>query len=410
MANYTSLEQAQAALADVNKFAEVINTKRESLFADQSDSLNKLNNLKTQANELIKIKEENSFFSEAYQSANEKLHSLANETAQEEKRFANIKTQIRGADSYQREIDRDLDQINKAITQFETPGAVVTDVTATNPDSSAAETAAKMANAEIIENESTAESARLSALNKSVSSGANRELPAGITKGAMPARPTPASVDFKSMAGTDTISNDTRVRIIVPNDYLTTLTSGANSALKTLKGVIFPYTPTVSIKHSADYNEQKPIHSNYSIYFYQRSKVDPINISGKFVVQNENDANTYIATVHLLRSLTKMRSGGATGDADSGAPPPVCRLNAYGTFMLQNVPVVISSFSINLPDNIDYYTVGKTGNAGIYEKTSVPTLSTIEVTCIPVYSRDEMRKFNVTQWLGEKYVRKAGYL
>ena len=410
MANYTSIDQAQAALAEVNQRTSDLKAKRDELFASQDASYQRYQVLKADIDRLTKTRDENSFFSAAYQTATSELNAKAKEFSAEQKVFEGIKTQIRNTNEEQLQLYREERSIQKSIEQFETPGAVITDVTATNPDSSQAASTEKMANAEIVENESAAETARLAAANKSVSSAANRELTSGLTKGAMPSRPTPASVDFKSMAGNDAVSNDTRVRIIVPDDYLTTLTSGANSALKTLKGVIFPYTPTLTIKHTADYSEQKPIHSNYSIYFYQRSKVDPINISGKFVVQNENDAINYIATIHLLRSLTKMRYGGATGDADSGAPPPVCRLNAYGTFMLQNVPVVISSFSINLPDGIDYYTVGKPGNSGIYEKTSVPTLSTVEVTCIPVYSRDEMRKFNVTQWLGEKYVRKAGYL
>jgi hypothetical protein len=233
-----------------------------------------------------------------------------------------------------------------------------------------------------------------------------------VPPGAIPLSPKPASVNFRSMAGED-VNQDMRVKIRVPDNYLTQLTQGPSNELRNLKGIIFPYTPSISIEHKADYASQAPMHSNYAIYFYQRSSVSPINISGKFTVANESEAAIYIATVHLLRALTKMRSGGVTGDADSGAPPPVCRLDAYGTFMLQNVPVAISNFKIDLPDNVDYYTLGKkTGSPtnSTYEMTAVPVVSTISVTCIPMYSRDEMQKFNVTQWLSDKYVRKAGYL
>jgi hypothetical protein len=220
------------------------------------------------------------------------------------------------------------------------------------------------------------------------------------------------STNFKTMSG-EQINQDMRVKIRVPEDYLTTLTSGPNSELSKLQGIIFPYTPAISMEHSAEYAAQNPLHSNYTIYFYQRSKVSPINISGKFTVQNETDAGVYIATVHLLRALTKMRSGGSTGDLDSGAPPPICRLDAYGTMMLRNVPIAITSFKIELPDNVDYYTLGKTNGTvsnTINDRTAVPVVSTISISCIPMYSRSEMQQFNVTAWLGDKNVRKAGYL
>lgn len=240
----------------------------------------------------------------------------------------------------------------------------------------------------------------------------DRGRPVPVSKGAMPAVPPPASVSFRSITG-DKVESDMRVKIRVPETYFTELTAGPNGELRTLKGIIFPYTPSISYEHKADYSSQNPMHSNFSIYFYQRSSVSPISITGKFTVANETEAEIYLATVHLLRALTKMRSGGPTGDADSGSPPPVCRLDAYGTFMLQNVPVAISSYAVDLPDNVDYFTVGKqsgTNGHKNYEKTAVPVVSTIKLTCIPMYSRDEMMKFNVTQWLGEKYVRKAGYL
>ena len=282
----------------------------------------------------------------------------------------------------------------------------------TNASASDAATTKKYENSEVVAASTTNQEATSGEAAANNGESANLDRPKSVPAGAIAPGPKPASVNFRSMAGDD-INQDMRVKIRVPNNYLTELTQGPANELRNLKGIIFPYTPSLSIEHKADYAPQAPMHSNYAIYFYQRSSVSPINISGKFTVANESEAAIYIATVHLLRALTKMRSGGPTGDADSGSPPPVCRLDAYGTFMLQNVPVAISSFKIDLPDNVDYYTLGKkTGSPtnSTYEMTAVPVVSTISVTCIPMYSRDEMQKFSVTQWLGDKYVRKAGYL
>ena len=283
--------------------------------------------------------------------------------------------------------------------------------TTTNKSESDAKTQEKYEKAEVVAPSTTGQDASNAPTSATQNSNENGR-PSAAPKGAIPAAPKPASVNFKSLTG-DTVNRDMRVKIRVPDSYLTVLTEGPQKILKNHKGIIFPYTPSISIEHKADYATQTPMHSNYAIYFYQRSSVSPINISGKFTVANEAEAAVYLSVLHLLRALTKMRSGGATEDADSGAPPPVCRLDAYGTFMLQNVPVAITSFKIDLPDNVDYYTLGKQSSSSLastYEMTAVPVVSTISVTCIPMYSRDEMQKFNVTQWLNEKYVRKAGYL
>lgn len=237
--------------------------------------------------------------------------------------------------------------------------------------------------------------------------------PMRVPFGAMPVLPKSASTNIKSLNG-NTENRDTRVKIRVPSEYLTNLTRGGrNGVLRSHKGIIFPYTPQVSFQNKADYAPQNPIHSNYTQYFYQRSSVSEISISGKFSVANEDEAEIYVSTVHLLRALTKMKSGGLIGDPDSGSPPPVCRLDAYGAFMLQNVPVAISMFKIDLPDNVDYYTLGKRSGSSAnttYEMTSVPVLSTISISCIPMYSRAEMQKFSVSKWLNDKGVRKAGFL
>jgi hypothetical protein len=230
-----------------------------------------------------------------------------------------------------------------------------------------------------------------------------------LPKGAIPFITPSATVNVTNAAG-QKITKDQRVKIRVPNEYLVNLTQGTgNQRLGKLGGIVFPYTPSITYDQKADYTSQTPTHSNFAINFYQKSSITPITISGKFTVQNENDANVYLAVVHLLRSLTKMKAGGPSGDSDSGAPPPVCRLDAYGPFMLDNVPVAISNFKIELPEGVDYFTTGR-GSSKTYEQTSVPTVSTITISLVPMYSRAEMQKFSVQGWLGNSNIRKAGYL
>jgi len=223
-----------------------------------------------------------------------------------------------------------------------------------------------------------------------------REVP-GVPRGAIPTRSPNTVVNYTDANGI-TLSEFSRVRIRVPLNYLNNYTMGRNSELGKLGGIIFPYTPSISYDVKADYTASNPLHSNFPINFYQRSSVGPISISGKFTVESAEDARVYLATIHLIKALTKMRSGGSTGDEDSGAPPPICRLDAYGE-MLKNVPVVITSLRVELPDSVDYYTT----KDDVTGQTSVPVISTIAITCLPMYSRAEMQSFSVDNYVNNRY-------
>lgn len=200
-------------------------------------------------------------------------------------------------------------------------------------------------------------------------------------------------VSFRDITGRER-NADTRVKIRVPLEYLTELTKGPSGELLNIGGIVFPYTPAINFEQKAEYQTVTPTHSNFPLNFYQRSSLGNISIAGKFSVQNDKDAGVYLAVLHLLRALTKMRFG---DDIGAGSPPPVCRLDAYGYSILNSIPVAISSFRIDLPENVDYYTYGKR-NIRDY-LTSVPTVSTINITCVPMYSRREMLDFSVTKFL-----------
>jgi len=232
----------------------------------------------------------------------------------------------------------------------------------------------------------------------------------GVPAGAEPAAPVARSLNITSIRGV-TKTEDHRVKIRVPDFYLKKLTTGLYGELGgSIKGIIFPYTPSISYDVRAEYSPAPTVHSNYTMSFFQRSSIGTININGKFTVQNEKDAGVYIATINLLKALTKMRAG---DDTLAGSPPPVCRLNAYGAYMFNNVPIAITSYRIELPDTVDYFTLGKQQENPVYGVNTVPVLSTIAINCIPMYSRNEMQSFTVTDWLtqvkGTKF-RNTGYL
>ena len=166
-------------------------------------------------------------------------------------------------------------------------------------------------------------------------------------------------------------------------------------------GILFPYSPSIQVESKADYTDSGPLHSNYPINFYKSSAISDIGMTANFTVQGPRDAGYYLGAIRILSALTKMKFG---GDAMAGTPPPICRLFAYGEYMIKNVPVVITSFRHDMPDDTDYYRAVVNN-----EQVMVPTKSQFTINYKVTYSRKEMMEAGVDAFIsGDLYGR--GYL
>lgn len=176
--------------------------------------------------------------------------------------------------------------------------------------------------------------------------------------------------------GTDA-NKDWRVRLSMPTTDVFT-TSPILQPLLRAGGLVFPYTPQISINHSASYAEEPITHQNYTFMYYQNSKASDIQISGSFSVEDSVQAQYWIAAVHYLRSITKM----FTGDLGemAGNPPPIVYLNGYGDYVFKNIPVVVKAFNIDLPADVNYIAtnVGQEGAFGGFGGASGAGGNTIE--------------------------------
>lgn len=119
-------------------------------------------------------------------------------------------------------------------------------------------------------------------------------------------------------------------------------------------GVVWPYTPSISVTHQANYSTAQLTHSNYSAHFYNSSDVADIQITGDFTVQNIEDGQYLMAAVYFFRAATKMFFGQG---ANVGNPPPLVFLDGYGSHYFPHVPCVITSFQHTLKDDVDYIQV-----------------------------------------------------
>lgn len=118
-------------------------------------------------------------------------------------------------------------------------------------------------------------------------------------------------------------------------------------------GVIFPYTPSIQTTYIAAYEPTILTHSNYKLFNYTGSYVDGVTISCDFTAQDTFEANYVLAVIHFFRSITKMFYG-QDEIVPPGTPPPLCFLTGLGEFQFNMHPLVISSFTYNLPNNVNY--------------------------------------------------------
>jgi hypothetical protein len=153
------------------------------------------------------------------------------------------------------------------------------------------------------------------------------------------------------------LEGDWRVRLSLapasPSILYRAKDPGVLAPLAATDGVIFPYTPTVNITYSANYEPLTITHANYKTFQYQSSSVDQINIQCDFTAQDTEEANYLLAVIHFFRAATKMFYG-QTQSPKPGTPPPLCYLYGLGQLQFNAHPLVIANFTYNLPNDVDY--------------------------------------------------------
>jgi hypothetical protein len=127
--------------------------------------------------------------------------------------------------------------------------------------------------------------------------------------------------------------------------------------LRSTDGIIFPYTPTISVTYAANYQSVAPVHSNYKIFQYENSYVDTVSITCDFTAQDTEEAKYMLAVIHFLKSVTKMFYG-QDFNPKPGTPPPLCYLFGLGEFQFNAHPLAITNFTYSLPNDVDYIRAG----------------------------------------------------
>ena len=196
---------------------------------------------------------------------------------------------------------------------------------------------------------------------------------------------------------------DQRVRLTPKNltGVLGAQGSGALSVLYSTNGFMFPYTPTVVVAGAANYETQSVTHANQDYRIYTSTPSQTFEISGEFTASTTAEAQYMAACIHFLRTVTKMRFGQGT---NLGLPPPMMILNGYGTFMFNNLPVIITNYTVQMPNNVDYVATSVAG-CSVY----VPAVTTITVTCVVQNTPNTLRTFNWDNFASGALIKSGGW-
>jgi hypothetical protein len=164
-------------------------------------------------------------------------------------------------------------------------------------------------------------------------------------------------------------------------------------------GLVWLYKPSVQVALNVDYEALNLTHSIQEIHAFSANRAAQISVAGQFVSQNVDEAMYALASIHFMRSVSKMSFGtetssdvfGLPAGTPLGSPPPVLLLSGYGTLMFNDVPVIVTNFALDLPADVDYIEVPSGPGFG----TKVPVSFSLQAQLVVQQSPQSMRNFNV---------------
>lgn len=237
-----------------------------------------------------------------------------------------------------------------------------------------------------------------------------RKAAAGIGLVGGPTVP-PAKVNWVDTGNkSSTTATDWRIKVSLSDSsnifYLATNQNTDPAILQPLVatgGVVFPITPQLQISHTARYSSTPLTHSNYAMQFYEGSEAGAIMLNGEFPIQTISEGQYLLAAIYFFRAATKMFWG---NENLAGTPPPMVFLDGYGEYYFPHVPCVVTNIMHTMPDSVDYIDIPINSMDGkIYMgSTRLPLQSTLQVTLQPIYSRNSLTQFTLSDFANGKMI------
>lgn len=199
---------------------------------------------------------------------------------------------------------------------------------------------------------------------------------------------------------------DRRVRIR-PKSGLSSFIGNSTllQPLLSTNGAIFPFTPNVTITRSAKYSSRETVHNIQDYKTYNSTSAASVTITGVFTAQNDDEAKYLLACNQFFKSMLLMTFGqDSSGSHPIGAPPPVLLLSGYGTYMMNDIPIILEDYDMPLPDDVDYMEISIDGTS-----TFVPVKTTITIKATVQKTPADLRKFDWYKYLSGDLTKQGGW-
>ena len=152
----------------------------------------------------------------------------------------------------------------------------------------------------------------------------------------------------------------------------------------------FPFTPTISVIQSTNYNQYDLSHTNFQQRAFDSHTNMELNITAPMIVRSTEEAEYVYKATLWIRSTMKMSWA---SDDKPGMPPPILRFSSYNLY--KNVPCVIRDFTWNLDSDIDYVEANIDG-----DPIRVPVTNNFVLSLSTTYSPKDVRdNFSVKEYL-----------
>lgn len=159
--------------------------------------------------------------------------------------------------------------------------------------------------------------------------------------------------------------------------------------------VVFYVSPNINESRSVSYETISPVHHPGSIQVYKTTNARNFNVNGKLVSRTRKEATQNMIYMNLLRSWTMPYYGKGTANNPEtmdklGAPPDILNFRAYGRYNLENIPVILTSYSWTYPDNVDYLPT--------LSGDPFPVMVDLSLMMVETYSPDQFENFDLTSY------------
>lgn len=155
--------------------------------------------------------------------------------------------------------------------------------------------------------------------------------------------------------------------------------------------IVFQASSPIMESRSINYDTHAITHLPTDLFSYRNTSARHFTVQGKLVSRTANEATANAGYVSLVRAWALPDFAG------SGSTPPILKLYAYNSIDINGRSVILRSYSLAYPDDVDYIYTGA---------EPMPVIMTLTLEFDEIYSAEEItaKKWKIVPRSGGSFV------